>query len=112
MTTTQLTLMLREFDELREPDWTLLGICADAMQECEDPDWRGFWWALERRRWPFRGEKNWDWFRKICGRAALGEVITKYWRGYGMYPTLTAAFRDVANMLRLAEADGVDTNKL
>ena len=43
MTHDQLSMLLRDLDDCREPDFVLLGICADAMQG-------GSGWGQHERR--------------------------------------------------------------
>lgn len=116
--TASLPGLFNALNQCREPDWVLLGVIADALEElC---DWRaeGYRWAVERRRWCGSFETG-PYFWMLASKQGIDAQapwltweLCRHWTNNGDYDTITAAFRDLASMLRKAEAGGVDTSKL
>lgn len=104
----------------REPDFALLGVIADALEEACDERAEGYRWAVGVRRWPskqpalnksmvHRGYDAYFWW--IISESTPKSVIPKdmwfHWKPRKCFDgcsTITAAFDDLSSMIRKRNA--------
>lgn len=115
-------------NQCREPDFVLLGVIADALEEAGDERAEGYRWAVEERRWPSkqpsmvrslvpRGYDSYFWWI-ISEQAPLSMLPKEMWhkwmpasKCFGGCRTITAAFDDLCLMLHKTQR-GTDARYL
>lgn len=94
----------------KEPDWVLLGIVADWLDEHGDPMAASLRWAVRERKWPLMGTIAPDRFRCAwydqsmvwsfpSDNSRLPRRLCDRWANIGLYNTIADAFLDLHQML-------------